>query len=50
MGFLKLKKHAVKSAMKTKHTNILPKNEFENGQYYCTSLKCKIVYDGIVSY
>lgn len=49
MVFLKLKKHAVKS-MKTNHTNILPKNEFENGQYYCTSLKYKIVYDGIVPY
>lgn len=50
MGFLKLKKHAAKSAMKTKHTNILPKNQLESGQCYCTSLKCKIVYDDIVFY
>lgn len=55
-GFLKLKKRAAKSEIKTKHMNILPKNEFENGQYYCNlgniiaTFKCKIMYDGIVSY
>lgn len=28
--------------------NILPKKLSENGQCYCTALKCKIVYDDIV--
>lgn len=49
-GFSQTKKHAAESAMKTKQTNILPKNEFGNEQCYCRSLKCEIVYDGIVSY
>lgn len=50
MDFLKLRTYAAKSAMKTKHTNILPKNQFENGHCYCTCLKCKIVYDDTVFY
>lgn len=47
-GFSQIKKHAAKSAMKRKHSNILLKKSFENGQCYCTSLKCKIVYDDTV--
>lgn len=47
-GFFQPKKHAAKSAMKTKHTNILPKNQSENWQCYCTYLKCKMVYEDIV--
>lgn len=45
-GFSQIKKHAAKSAMKT--LTYSAKKSFENGQCYCTSLKCKIVYDDTV--
>lgn len=36
------------SCRKVSNENKTPKNQFENGQCYCTSLKCKIVYGDIV--